>query len=77
MEDEHVVDRRVLVADGLGESLGGLHRETGQIERRIECDLADGDGARRGMAQDLADREILEEIADVDFFGASRASASM
>ena len=56
-----------VIADRLGEGLGGLHGEARQIERGEQARLAHRHGARRGVQDLLADPEILEEIADVIF----------
>ena len=66
MKDEQIVDRRALIADRLREGGRRLHGEARQIQRRIERDVADRDRARRRVANDLADFEVLEEIADID-----------
>ena len=46
-----------------GERVGRLHREARAEQADVERDVADRDGARRGVADGLAEAEILEEIA--------------
>ena len=63
MEDEQIVDRRARIADRLGEGVGGLHGEARAIERLVERDIAGRHRARRRVPDDLAEPEILEEVA--------------
>ena len=63
VEDEEIVDRRARIADRLGEGVGGLHREARAEQAGIERDVAGRHRARRGVADHLADAEILEKIA--------------
>ena len=55
------------IADRLREGVRRLHREARPVEAHVERDVAGADGARRGVLQHLADREVLEEVAELGF----------
>ncbi len=63
VKHEEIVDRGARIADRLGEFVRRLHRETAAEQPGIERDIADGDGARRGVTDHLADAEIFKIIA--------------
>ena len=63
VEHQQIVDRRARIADRLGEGVGRLHREARAEQPVVERDVARRDGARRRVADGLAEAEILEEIA--------------
>src|SRR5262249_13361888 len=77
MEDEEIVDRRMRKAEGARELVGGLHREAGAIERVVERDVADRDGARRRVLNPLAETKVLKEIAGIGFAGFGRAGIGL
>ena len=63
MEDQDVVDRRLAVADRLGEGVGGMQRKARTGEAYIQRDVAGRDGARDRMDDLLPQLEVLEEVA--------------
>ena len=76
VKDQEVVDRRSRIAEAGGKSVRRLHRETRAEQAIIERDVAERDGARRGVADHLAELEVLEEIAGIGFrFGAHGSQA--
>src|SRR3546814_86249 len=65
VEGEQVVHRRRRQAAGPGENFRRLQREAGTVERGVERLVAGRHGARRGVADDLAKAEVLEEVARI------------
>ena len=63
MEHQQVVDRRARIADRFRKGIRRLNREARAEQPVIDRDIAGRDGARRGMADGLADPEILEKIS--------------
>src|SRR5208337_2809002 len=63
VEYEQIVDRRARIADRFGERVRRLHREPRAEQAGVNRDIADRDGARRGVADHLADAEIFKAIA--------------
>ncbi len=63
VEHQQIVDRRARIADRFGERVRRLHREPRAEQAGVKRDVADRDGARRGVADHLADAEIFKTIA--------------
>ena len=73
VEDQEVVQGSRRQAQALGEAVGALQREAAAVERLVERHVALAGGARRRMAQPLADGEVLEEVAAAGLGGRSAA----
>src|SRR5687767_6679511 len=69
MEDQQVIEGRGAPAQPAREIVRRLHRETRAIQRLVKRGVASGHRARRGVADHLAEAEILEEIAARAFPG--------
>ena len=69
VEGEQVVERALRVAEGAGEGVRRLHGEARAVEAGVERHVADRHGARRGVADGLAEAEILEEAAGIRLHG--------
>src|ERR1700685_3536581 len=67
MEDQQIVDRRPRITESLGEGVRPRHGEPPAEQSGIERDVAGGDRARGGVADDLADAEIFKKIAGTIF----------
>jgi hypothetical protein len=67
VEDQQIVQRRAGIADRAREVMGALNREAAAGQRDIEGALAGAESPRRRMGDRLAEPEILEEEAGVDF----------
>ena len=63
VENQEIVNRRVPVADLGGEGVGRLHGKARAEQAVVKRHVADRDRARRGVADVLAETEILEKIA--------------
>ena len=61
VEGDEVRDRARRIADAPREGVGGLHHEAVAVEPLIHRHVAGRDGARRRVADDVADDEVLEE----------------
>ena len=65
VEDQQIVDRRTRIPDRLGEGVGRVNGKAHAVQRRVQGDVAGGDGARRGMDDLLADPKVFEVVAGV------------
>src|SRR6185436_4490275 len=65
MEHQEIIDGGLAIAEAARELVGRLHSKARAIEAVVDGDIARGDGARRGMLQDLPDGEVLEIVTGV------------
>ncbi len=65
VKHQEVVERRARIAQALRERVRRLHGEARPEQPVIQRDIAGGDGSRRGVADLLAEAEVLEEIAGI------------
>ena len=63
MEHQQVVERRARQAERAGEHVGRIDGEARAVEPDVQRRIGLGQRARRGVAELLADREVLEEVA--------------
>ncbi len=76
VEHEQVVDRRARIADRIGERVGRLRRKARAEQRVVERDVAGRHGARRRVADGLAEPEVLEESCRAWFWSSLPRHAS-
>jgi hypothetical protein len=69
VKEKKVVDRGPRISDCLCEGVSRLHGESRSKQGIVECDVADSNGARRGVLDSLAKPEIFKEIARTRFCG--------
>jgi hypothetical protein len=66
VKDEEIVDWSCRIANGLGESIGGLNGKACPIKGAIKRAVAIGHCPRRCVPDNLPEPEILEKIAGID-----------
>ena len=65
MEDDQRIDGALAKAAALGKAIGAKEGKARAIEGGIEGDIPGGEGARRGVGQNLTQTEIFEIAAGI------------
>jgi hypothetical protein len=65
VENQEIVERRLAIADGGGENRRRLHGKARSEQSEVERSIACRHRARGGVADDLAEAKVLEEIAGI------------